>query len=57
MKKDFLYKNRVVNFGVTLALAKLGTLGPRLLSNVILFSDDIPVEFSELSIGVQNQKF
>ena len=56
------------NFTITIPLAKLNMIGSRLVSNGLIFSDDIPVDIQlvtflllsyimELSIGEKNEKF
>ena len=64
----FCTKTELLNFKITLPLAKLGMIGSRLVSNGLIFSDDIPINIqlvtfllvsniSELSIGAKTKKF
>ena len=58
----FSTKQELLNFKITLPLAKLDIVGSRLVSNGLMFSDHIPVDiclviFSELSIGSKTKKF
>ena len=69
MKKKFFFtKTDLLNFKITLPLAKLDMAGSRLVSNGLIFSDDIPVDIQlvtflllsnirELSIGAKTRKF
>ena len=68
MKIFFCTKTELLNFKITLPLAKLGMIGSRLASNGLIFSGDIPVDIqfgtflllsnvSELSIGAKTKKF
>ena len=67
-EKLFCSKIELLNFKFTLPLAKLDIVGSKLVSNYILFSDDIPVDIQpvtflflsnikELSIGAKIKKF
>ena len=40
----FCAKTELLNFKITLPLAKLGMVGSRLMPNGLIFSDDIPVD-------------
>ena len=42
-EKPFCTKTELLNFKFTLPLAKLDIVGSRLVSNGLVFSDDIPV--------------
>ena len=42
-KRIFCTKTELLNFKFTLPLAKLDIVGSRLVSNGLVFSDDIPV--------------
>ena len=42
--KRFCTKTKLLNFKITLQLVKLDTVGSRLVSNGLIFSDDIPVD-------------
>ena len=42
----FCTKTELLNFNVTLPLAKLDMVGSRLVSNSLIFSDDIPVNIA-----------
>ena len=64
----FCTKTELLNFKVTLLLAKLNMVGSRLVSNGLFFSNDIPVNIqlvtflllsniSKLSIGPKAKKF
>ena len=67
--EDFFCTKRVLlNFKITLSLAKLDMVGPRLASNDLFFSGDITVDIqlgtflllsndSKLSIGARTKKF
>ena len=61
-------KTELLNFKFTLPLAKLDMVGSRLVSNRLIFSDDISVNIQlatilllshimELSIGTKTRKF
>ena len=67
-KEPFYTKAELLNFKITLSLAKLNMVSLRFLSNGLIFSDDIPVNIqlvnfllissiSELSIGTKTKKF
>ena len=57
----------LLNFKITLSLAKLEIVGSRLKWNGLIFSDDIPADIlltllllsniTELSVGVKTKKF
>ena len=64
----FCTKTELLNFKITLSLAKLDMVGSRLVSNGLIFSDDIQVNillvtflllsnFSELSIWAKTKNF
>ena len=64
----FNTKMELLNFKITLPLAKLDMVGSRLISNGLIISDDIPVDIQsvtflllsnirELSIGPKTRKF
>ena len=64
----FRTKTELLNFKITLPLAKLDMVGSRLISNGLIISDDIPVDIQsvtflllsnirELSIGPKTRKF
>ena len=64
----FHTKTELLNFKVTLPLAKLDMVGSRSVLNALAFSDDIPVDIqlviflllfniSELNIGAKTKKF
>ena len=64
----FRTKTELLNFKITLPLAKLDMVGSRLISNGLIISDDIPVDIQsvtflllsnirELSIGAKTRKF
>ena len=44
----FLTKTELLNFKITVSMAKLDMVGSRLVSNGLIFSDDIPVGISVL---------
>ena len=59
----FCTKTEFLNFKITLPLAKLDMIGSRLVSNGLIFSDDIQLvtflllsEISELSIRAKTKK-
>ena len=68
MKKSFFRtKTELLNFKITLPLAKLDMVGSKLVSNGLMFSDDIRVDtqllpflllsnISKLSIGGNTKK-
>ena len=67
-EKIFCTKTELLNFKITLPLAKLEMVVSRLVSNDSIFSDDIPVNIlsvtfllrsniRELSIGAKTRKF
>ena len=43
-EERFSTKAKLLNFKITLPLVKLGMPGSRLVSNGLIFSDDIPVD-------------
>ena len=43
-EKIFCTKTELLNFNITLPLPKLDIVGSRLVSNGLIFSDDIPVD-------------
>ena len=66
--KLFCTKTGLLNFTIALPLAKLGIVGSRLVSNGLIFSDDILVDIQlvtllllsntlELRIGAKTRKF
>ena len=68
MKKSFCTKTELSDFKITLPLAKLDMVGSRLLSDCLIFSDDIPVDIQsitflllsniiELTIKAKSEKF
>ena len=67
-EKPFCTKTELLNFKFTLPLAKLDIVGSRLVSNGLVFSDDIPViiqlvtflllcNIRELRIETKTRKF
>ena len=67
-EKLFYIKAELLNFSFTLPLGKLDIVGSRLVSNGLIFSDDIPVDIQvvtflllsntrELSTGAKARKF
>ena len=67
-EKPFCTKTELLNFKFTLPLAKLDIVGSRLVSNGLVFSDDIPViiqlvtflllcNIRELKIETKTRKF
>ena len=67
-EKIICTKAELLNFKITLPLAKLDRVGSRLVSNGLIFSDDTAVDFQlvtfsflsnirELSIGAKTAKF
>ena len=68
MEKSFCIKAELLNFKITLPMANLDMVGSRLVSNGLIFSDDILVKIQlvtflllsnirELSIGSKRKKF
>ena len=68
MEKSFCIKAELLNFKITLPMANLDMVGSRLVSNGLIFSDDILVKIQlvtflllsnirELSIGSKTKKF
>ena len=66
-EKLFWTKTKLLNFEFTLPLAKLDIVASRLISNGLMFSDDIPVNIQlvtflllsnirKLSIGAKTRK-
>ena len=66
--KEELFCSELLNFKFTVSLAKLDMVKQRLVSNGLIFSDDIPVDIqivtvlllsniSELSIETKTRKF
>ena len=64
----FFTTTNLLNFKITLPLAKLDMVDSRLVSNGLIFSDDIPVDIQlvtflllsnirELSIGAKTKNF
>ena len=43
-EESFCTKTELLNFKITLPLAKLDMVGSMLVSNALIFSDDIPVD-------------
>ena len=67
-QKVFCTKKELLNFKITLPLAKLDMVSSRLVSNGLIFSDDIPIDIQlvtslmpsnirELSTGAKARKF
>ena len=67
-RRNFFTKTDLLNFKIILSLAKLDLVDSRLVSNGLIFSDNIPVDIqlvtflllpniSELSIGPKTKKF
>ena len=68
MEKSFCIKAELLNFKITLPMANLDMVGSRLVSNGLIFLDDILVKIQlvtflllsnirELSIGSKTKKF
>ena len=68
MRNNFFVLKQLLNFKITLPQAKLDMVGSRLVENVLIFPDHIPVEIqlvtflllsniSKLSIGAKTKKF
>ena len=59
-EKFFCIKTELLNFNITLPLAKLGIVSSKLVSNGLIFSDDIPVNIqlvTFLLLGAKTKKF
>ena len=52
MKKNFCIKTELLNFKITLPLAKLDMVGSRLVSNGLNFSDNIPFDIQLVTFFV-----
>ena len=68
MRNNFFVLKQLLNFKITLPQAKLDMVGSRLVENVLIFPDHIPVDIqlvtflllsniSKLSIGAKTKKF
>ena len=51
----FCTKIELINFKITLPLAKLDIVGSRLVSNGLIFSDDIPVDIQLVTFFIAIQ--
>ena len=51
-EKSFCTKTELLNFNITPPLAKLDIAGSRLVSNGLIFSDDIPINIQLITIKI-----
>ena len=56
MKKNFFFtKTELLNFKITLPLTKLDIVGSKLASNVLIFSQNIPVVIHLVTFSIAIQ--